>query len=143
MSLDILRIMGVTLTGGVRVKIMTLLKDLVYAKRFLARHSDADILAIPMLEDKRLEMIMDLWLEAGVHAYFCGARLDNVVAIFRGLAISLRKGLAPLSGVALTGYSLVCAGMDDMKGAHRFSHLAREILVMTKATVLSAPVWMT
>jgi len=133
MSLDVLRTMGAIPKGGTRVKIMTLLKDLLYARRFFARHSDADILAISILRDTRLEMIMNLWSVASVHAYYCSVKLDHLVTILRAVVISLRKGLVPLSGVALTGYSLVCCAVDDMKAAHRFSNLAREILTVTKA----------
>jgi len=117
LSVDILHMMGAIPSGGIRIK-MTLVKDLVYAKRFFARHSDADILAIPMLKDKRLKMIIDLWSVAGKHAYYCGETFDFLSAIFRGLVLSLRKGLAPSSGFALMGYCLICNALDDMKGAH-------------------------
>jgi len=131
-SIDVLCMMGAIPTGGIRVKIR-LFKDIVYAKRFFARHSDAEILAIPILKDKRLELIMDLWWVAGTHAYYCGATLDFLVLMLPGLVITLTKGPSPLSGVSLTGYCLICSGLEDIKGAHRFSHLAREILAMTKA----------
>jgi len=42
-SLDVLRMMGAIPTGGIRVK-MRLFKDIMYAKRFFAKHSDADVL---------------------------------------------------------------------------------------------------
>jgi len=90
MSLEILRMMGAIRMGSFGVK-MRLFKDLVYTKGFFAKHSDADILAISILKDKRLEMIMDLWSVAGIHAYYCGATMDHLVTIFRGLVISLKK----------------------------------------------------
>jgi len=131
MSIDVLRIMEAIPKGGIGV--MRLVEDIVYAKRFFARHSDTDILAIPMLKDKRLETTLELWSVAEINAFYCGATLNHLVTIFRGLVVSLKKGLSPQCGVNMSGYSLICSAMDDMKGAHRISHLARQILDMTKA----------
>jgi len=132
MSVEILRMMGAIPKGGLGV--MRLVKDLMYAKFFFAsRHSDAQILAIPLLKDKRLETILDLWSVAEINAFYCGATLNHIVTIFRGLVISLRNRLSPPCGVSMTEYSLICSPTDDMKAARRFSHLSLEILDMTKA----------
>jgi len=132
LSVNILRIMGAIRKGSIGVKIR-LFKDFLYVKRFFASHSDADILAVPLLKDKRLETIMELLSEAGTHAYFCSADLDFLSAVSRMLVISLTKGLSPICSTAMTGYSLFCNALDDMKGTNRFSNLASEILDLTKA----------
>jgi len=132
MGVEILRMMGAIPKGSFGLK-MRLVKDLIFLKSYFARHSDPNILAIPLLKDKRLEMIMELLRVAGIHSFYCGAMLDHVSMISRGLVMSLTKGLLPASGVHMSGHSLFCTALNDMKGARRFSHLAGEILDMTKA----------
>jgi len=132
MGFDVLRTLGAIPKSSIGMKIR-LVKDFIYVKRFFSKQSDTNILATPLLEDKRLETILELFATVSIHSYYCGALLDYLFTIFREIVISLTKGLSRFSGVAITGYSLMCAASDDMKGAHRFSHLAQEILDMTKA----------
>jgi len=132
MSMEILRTLGAFPKGGLGVK-MRVIKDVVFVKRFLARHSDAEILALPVLTDKRVKAILELFSVAGLNAYFCGAAMDHLAIVFRGLVVSLTKGLSPASGVNLMGSCLICNALDDMKSAHRFLNLAQEILDLTNA----------
>jgi len=132
MCIHILRMMGAIPKGDIGMK-MKALKDFLNAKRFLSRHSDADILAIPLMKDKGHETILELLAEAAAHSHLCGSDVNYLSAMSLGLGISLTKGLSLYSGMGIMGYCLICNAMNDMKGAYRFSNIARKILEVTKA----------
>jgi hypothetical protein len=135
MSVDILQTMGAIPKRCVGLK-LSLIKDFLYVKRYFARHCDTDILDLPILENKRLETVMELLSVASYHAYYCDAVLDFLTCISRMLVLSIKNGHSPCSGIAMMGYSLFCNALNDMRGAHRFSHLARDILTKTQAREL-------
>ena len=129
---DVLHTMGAIPKRGIGLK-MYLIRDFLYLKRFFAKHSDAEILAIPILDNKGLATTMELLSVASYHAYYCGAMLDFLAGVSRMLVVSLKNGHSPCCGTAMMGFSLFSNAVNDMKAAHRFSHLAREILTMTQA----------
>jgi len=119
MSVDILRMMGAIPEGNFGMK-MTLGKDLMFLKRFFARHLDANILAIPLLEDNRLEPVFELLRVAATHAYYCGAMVSEHVRAMLGcnsklqLAVYFHEDDLALQG--LQGLDLLSA--DSEAGFH-------------------------
>jgi hypothetical protein len=110
-----------------------MIKDLLYVRRYLNKHTDEELLAIPVNDDKKLEMTMGLLSVAAYHAYYSGAMVDFLVATMRLLRLSLEQGYSVHSGAAMMGYCLFCNSLNDMDGALRFSRLARDMLTLTNA----------
>ena len=132
LSFDVLHSMGAIPKRGIGLK-MHLIRDFLYLKRFFSKHTDAEILALPLMENSRLATIMELLSVASYHAYYCGAMLDFLAGVSRMLVVSLKHGHSPCCGTAMMGFSLFSNAVNDMKASHRFSHLAREILRLTQA----------
>jgi hypothetical protein len=135
MSVGILQSLRILPKSNIRLK-LRMVKDLLFVRCYLNKHTDEELLAMPVDEDKKLEMIMGLLSVAAYHAYYSGAMVDFLVATTRMLRLSLQQGYTVHSGVAMMGYCLFCNTLHDMDGALRFSRLARDILTLTKAREL-------
>lgn len=135
MSVGILQSLGTLSKSNIGLKIR-MVKDFLHVRRYLKNHSDEELVNIPMSNDKKLEMTMELLSVAAYHAYYSGAMVDFLVAILRLLRLSVEQGYSIHSGVAMMGYCLICSNLNDMEGALRFARLARDILTHTKAREL-------
>ena len=135
MSVGILRTLRMLPRTDIGVKVR-LVNDYVFVRRYFAKRSDDEILDKPLIDDRRMETVMELLSVAAYHAYYSGAMLEFLAATLRLLRLSLKEGYCGYSGVSMMGYCLFCNSLNDMDGALRFSRLAREILTMTNAKEL-------
>jgi hypothetical protein len=115
-----------------------LVKDFMFVKSYLQKKTDSELLGFPLMKNERKEAAMAFLLLSSYQGYACGKEILFVVGTLRMLRITFKHGLCAQSGMAFTGYSLLCNNINDMEGAVRFSRLSRQIIESTKAKHLES-----
>lgn len=124
--------------GGVVSMHASLTKDFLYVRRYFKKKSDEEVLALPLLKDKRKEYVMAFLSSSSYQAFYCGKMVPFLLAVLRMLRTSIKYGLCGQTAAAMTGYSLFCHNINDKAGAMRFSALAKKVLKLTNAKHLEA-----
>jgi predicted ATPase len=102
--------------------------QLLKTKWMLHKMTDAEILNLPLLQDKKKLIIMETLSRLGSRASACGAKFLALWSIMRQIRISLKHGLCPSSAFGLSVYSAFLYGrLDDPVGGRRAANLALKV----------------
>jgi predicted ATPase len=110
-----------------------LVKDYLYIKRYFKKNFNDAILELPRIREERLIQTMELLGLAAYQAYLCDRKSEFLATTLRMLRFTFQHGLCGHSGVAVMGWALFLDSIKDMDGVTRCSHLALDILRITKA----------
>ena len=103
-----------------------LLLELAKAKFNLGSKSTADLMQLPFVQDKNINIGFSLLKELIAPTYLQG--LTNLLPfiILRMFNLTLKHGNGPVSAFTYSAYALLWAKLDDFKEAYRFGVLAME-----------------
>jgi predicted ATPase len=122
-----------------RFQLAHMVKDHIGIKKLFKKHSDCDILLLPILKDENMLSVMKLLAEASVRAFHCGKHAQFNNYTFRMLQISFKHGVCGDTAIAFVCYAHLLSGVfGDHSGAVRLAGLACKILETTKAKQVEA-----
>jgi predicted ATPase len=114
----------------------SLVKNLVYVKRYFQKNNDTQFRNLPRMTDTHTLITMDFLSSHAYRNYILGSTVGFLADTLMMLGLTIKHGICGFTGVALTGYALFCNNLNDMEGAYRFSDLARRVLEDTRAKEL-------
>jgi len=107
-------------------------RDVFVINCFLRKQGDDDILKLPVCQDKKYEMVMDLLSQASRRAHICGFKTELLFCIARKLRLTFKFGFTRGSAHAFASYGqLLQDSGNDVEGALRMARLSRRILAKT------------
>jgi predicted ATPase len=112
---------------------VTLIKDFLSVSRYFKKHSDEEILNLPLCNDMTKASILELHNSLAYQSYMCGKMIDFVGTTLKQLRLTFEHGICPDSPVSLAWYCLVLDSTNDMESVYRVKSLACQILERTKA----------
>lgn len=108
--------------------IVRLVQDNMYVRRYIKKHTNDEILALPRSEDKTFNTALELLGVIIYQAYFAGRPLDFLAATVISLRLSLARGLCTASSGAFTAYLFVSDELYDHEFSVRLANLGTSIL---------------
>ena len=113
-------------------------------KKFFRKHTDSEILTLPMMTDEKKLTTMGFLKEAAIRTYHCGNMIEFMLVVLKMLRITFKYGLCGFSAHAFACYGLfLCGAYGDQEGGSRQGRLAREVLAVTNAKHLEGLVLFT
>ena len=109
-----------------------LLNDIRILSRLFRRHSDDDVLTLPLCRDESKSIIAEFLTEYAIRSSHCG-RIDMyLLGLFRIARMTFENGLFGASGYAFAGYGLFLQNTRSTADeAARMASLARKVLDKT------------
>lgn len=101
-------------------------------KHYFRRHSDFDILHLPIMKDGRKLAAMKFYAEILLRAFLCGRRAEFMLAGLCMLQMTFEFGLCGQSAEALAYHGLLLGSFGNQDGAIRMARLARQVIELTK-----------
>jgi predicted ATPase len=107
-----------------------MLRDLSRVKKFFNKHSDHDILLLPMMKDENKTLAMEHLQELCRRAWSCSNLTISLLALLREVLLSFRHGLSADAAHAFYAYGMqiLFGPSGDQEGANRMGRLSKEIL---------------
>ena len=113
-------------------------------KKYFRKHSDRQILALPLMTNDKKLTTMGFLKEAAIRTYHCGNMIEFMLVVLKMLRITFKYGLCGFSAYAFSTYGLfLCGAYGDQEGGSRQGRLAREVLAVTNAKHLEGLVLFT
>ena len=112
-----------------RMRFIHVMRDTFIVKRLLKKHSDADILTLPICQDVRMTTINDFFTEYALRSYHCGNTLEWHFAVVRKMRIAFKYGLSRGSAHAFACFGVYfLEAENNSKEALRMARVARDIM---------------
>jgi predicted ATPase len=122
-----------------RFHIVHLLGGARSVKRFFQKHTDDEILRLPLMIDKNKLIAMKFLTELGLRAFQCDKMPIVFLCIIRLLHMTFQFGICDRSAQAFAAYGMLLGGpFRDQEMANRMGKLARTILEITKGKHMEA-----
>lgn len=106
--------------------------DDLAVKRYFKRHSDFDILRLPIMEDETKVAAMKFYSEVAFRSFLCGRWAEYIIACLRMLRMTFKFGLCDKSALGLACYGVFLGSCGNQEGAMRMARLARQVIELTK-----------
>ncbi len=103
-----------------------LLSELARAKFNLGRKKNAELINMPLCEDKRIHIVFSLLKELVAPTYLQGLSTLLPYIILRMFNLTLKYGNSPISSFVYSGYALLWSKLGNFSAAHRFGILAMQ-----------------
>ena len=109
-----------------------LIKDMNYVKKYLKKHSDEEILSLPMVQDENLVSTMKMLSMFTTQAYYCKHAIKSLASSLKQLKMTFKHGLFATSANAIMSYTLFSQAMNDKAAVDRYLGLSCAILKKVK-----------
>lgn len=126
-SKEVLRSIGCYPKSKVGV-LSSIIRDLLYLKRYFQKHSDEDIVNLPQSNDSRLDAAIDIFSAGVVQAFTIKKHVDFMALTLKSMKLSLDKGcISPSLGVAFLTYYMICDARGE-KDAVRYADIGLKMI---------------
>ena len=104
-------------------------RSLVKVKKLLKKHSNYDIMLLPMMTDENKLHAMVIISQMALRAYHCSNMPVVLLCILRQITLTFDYGLCPDSCVGFASYGFLLSGtFGDQEGGNRMARLSKDLL---------------
>lgn len=101
-----------------------IVKELISAKLRIRNKTTDQLATLPLAKDEKVILAMKIMLNFIPPAYLTGNEIMFAYVILKNLNLTLTHGLIPQTSAIYIGYTVLLAGLGDLRGAERFGKLA-------------------
>ena len=110
---------------------------LVNVKKLLKKHTNAQILELPVITDKETLIKTQFLSEFGLRAFYTNRLPITLFCILSQIQLCFKSGLFPRAAQAFAAYGMIIADtFGDFWGASRMAEIARAILRVTEGVFM-------